>query len=414
MLIEFSVENYLSFKDRMTLNMEASSASELLHSNTFMADKLHLVKSAAIYGANASGKSNLIKAMSFMRTLVLNSSKESQVGEPIFVEPFRLNTATRQEPSLFEIIFLHEGIRYRYGFQVNQNEIVSEWLFSTIKKAEKYLFTREGESCTISPQFQSRNVVMVLQELIRPNSLLLSLAAQLNRDVAVRLLNWFQSIHIISGLQDELYMARTVKMLEMNKQELIRFLQFFDLGFVDIIVRDRILAQIGLAPSKLEIFTVHQSFDQANQRTIDTQLNYEKTASEGTKKIVALAGLLLETLEKPSVLLFDEFDARLHPLLSRKIIELFNSSETNPKGAQLIFATHDTNLLSNQLLRRDQIWFTEKMPNGATDLYSLADFIVDGKKVRNDASYSKDYILGKYGAIPYIGDFRSVFGGGDE
>lgn len=411
MLIEFSVENYLSFKNRMTLSMEAGSTSELVNSNTFMADKLHLVKSAAVYGANASGKSNLIKAMSFMRTLVLNSSKESQVGEPIFIEPFRLNTSTRQEPSLFEVIFLHEGVRYRYGFQVNQNEIVSEWLFTATKKAEKHLFTREGTAFNITVQFKEK---LDLEGLVRSNTLLLSLAAQLNRKTATVIFDWFRFLHIVSGLQDDLYMDRTVRMLEMNKQELIRFLQFFDLGFVDIIVRDRILAQIGLAPSKLEIFTVHQSFDQNNQRTIDTQLNYEKTASEGTKKIVALAGLLLETLEKPSVLLFDEFDARLHPLLSRKIIELFNSSETNPKGAQLIFATHDTNLLSNQLLRRDQIWFTEKMPNGATDLYSLADFIVDGKKVRNDASYSKDYILGKYGAIPYLGDFRSVFGGIDE
>ena len=399
MLIEFSVGNYRSFKEKVTFSMVAANLvakdKNLDRTNLFEVDKdLKLLKSAAIYGANASGKSNLAQALSFMKWFMINSSKETQSTEKINVEHFRLSTETESEPSLFEIVFVLDGQQYRYGFEADRDRVVSEWLFYVPKVRETKLFERESDRFSVSKTYKADGI----QQKTRDNALFLSVSAQFNVKIAEQILEWLTSqFKIVSGLNDEAYLRYTVNCLiqQANKDEIIQLIKKLDLGIGEIKVEPSI--------GEIKVKTVHKKFDSEGNYISTELFNLEQQESEGTQKVFALAGFLVDVLKNGKVLVVDELDARLHPLISRAIIELFNSNESNPNQAQLIFMTHDTNLLSNKLFRRDQIWFTEKNRYGATDLYSLAEY-----KVRNDASFESDYIKGRYGAVPYVGNLDSL------
>ena len=428
MLIEFSVGNYRSFKETVTLSMVASKVTakdeKLDENNVFsIDDDLRLLKSAAIYGANASGKSNLASAIGFMKWFVLNSSKETQVAEAIDIEQFRLSTETITEPSFFEIVFLLNGTRFRYGFEVNTQQVVSEWLFYVPKLRESQLFVRNLDSFVLSKKFKEGQGIT---EKTRNNALFLSVVAQFNGEIATKILLWFsQTLNVISGLHDRLYRSYTVEDFE-NKQyrdDILQFIKKLDLGIDNIQLEKRSVTVESLPkeiPEELKsllmrsgnqtaVKTFHRKYDADGQPISFEVFDLDDQESEGTKKLFAFAGPLLDTLRSGTVLLIDELDARLHPLITCAIINLFNSNETNRHNAQLIFMTHDTNLLSNKIFRRDQIWFTEKNKQGATDLYSLIEY-----KVRNDASFESDYIRGRYGAIPFIGDLRHLIGEPNE
>ncbi|MDB9538714.1 ATP-binding protein [Anabaenopsis arnoldii] len=386
--------------------------------NTFVVDdQLTLLKSAAIYGANASGKSNLAKAINFMKWFMINSSKETQSTEPINVEPFALSTETETQPSLFEIVFILDNKTYRYGFEATQKNIVSEWLFYVHKKRQTRLFERKDQHFNISKNFQGEDI----QSKTRENALFISVAAQFNVEIAKKILDWLTTkIQIISGLNS--YLSYTVKFLEPghdNREEIIQLIKNLDLGIRDIRVTERevtlnpllipeeLLKEVKSATVKATsrtIMTIHQKFDHQGNFISLESFDLDNQESEGTKKIFSIAGPLIHTLKKGNTLIFDEFDARLHPLMSKAIVEMFNSQASNYKNAQLIFMTHNTNLLNNKLFRRDQIWFTEKNKYGATDLYSLVEY-----KIRNDASFESDYIKGKYGAIPFIGNLSQIW-----
>jgi uncharacterized protein len=417
MLIEFSVGNYRSFKDKVTFSMVAANLvakeKKLDENNVFAVDKeLKLLKSAAIYGANASGKSNFAKALSFMKWFMVNSSKETQSTDEIGVEPFRLSTETDKKPSYFELVFLMEGRKYRYGFEAAREKIVSEWLYYIPKIRETKLFERKFNIIKSSKIYNADGI----QQRTRNNALFLSVSAQFNVELAEKILEWItEKLNIISGLHDQAYLNYTVKCLinNQNQADIIQFIKKLDLGISEIQIDqedftvDTLPDEIPDELKKLifkagggkatSISTTHRKFDEeGNYQSIEKfELNHHE--SEGTQKIFALAGPLVTALKKGEILIIDEFDARLHPLISRAIVELFNSQESNSNNAQLIFMTHDTNLLSSKIFRRDQIWFTEKNRYGATELYSLAEY-----KVRNDASFESDYIKGRYGAIPYI------------
>ncbi|WP_300641420.1 ATP-binding protein [Mastigocoleus sp. MO_188.B34] len=423
MLIEFSVGNYRSFKEKVTFSMVATTLSakdkKLDRTNLFDVDEdLKLLKSAAIYGANASGKSNLAKALGFMKWFAINSSKETQSTEKINVEHFRLSTETESEPSFFEIVFVLDGQQYRYGFEANRDRVVSEWLFYVPKVRETKLFERENNRFSISKTYKADGI----QQRTRDNALFLSVSAQFNVKIAEKILEWLTSkLQIISGLNDKLYFEYTVKCLmeNQNKHEIIELIKKLDLGIGEIEVGQteitvdsfpmkfpdelKELLLKGVKGKATAVNTIHKKFD-SEDNYISTELfNLNQEESKGTQKVFALAGPLVDVLKNGKILVVDELDARLHPLISIAIIQLFNSNESNPKQAQLIFMTHDTNLLSNKIFRRDQIWFTEKNRYGATDLYSLAEY-----KVRNDASFESDYIKGKYGAVPYVGNLDSL------
>ena len=419
MLIEFTIGNFRSFNKKKTLSMLASSIHELEDTNVFKTHKHKLLKSAAVYGANSSGKSNLIRALNWMKNFVLKSSKDTQISERINIEPFRLSTECERQPSFFEVLFIINDTLYKYGFEVDYEKVHSEWLFktpNTIKARETMLFTRETDRINVGSQFIESNG---LQDKTRPNSLFLSVVAQFNGTISGQVVQWFLNLKPVSGLDDTGIIQYTIaKLMEESKAEKIRsFLTPFDLGFENIFAKEIPIEKIKF-PQKISdmqkeslfrdykglafIITSHSKYSNETKAVAKENFSLAENESAGTQKIVALSAPLVDILENGYILAIDELDARLHPLLTRQIIKMFNSVEYNRKNAQLIFATHDTNLLSNKYFRRDQIWFTEKNQFEATDLYSLAEI-----KVRNDASFEKDYILGKYGAIPFIGNFTS-------
>lgn len=423
MLIEFSVSNYRSFKEKVTFSMVAANIfakdKHLDEANVFAVDdELELLKSAAIYGANASGKSNLGKALSFMKWFMVNSSKETQSTEKIGVERFRLSTETEDKPSLFEIVFLIDKKKYTYGFEVNRDRVVSEWLFYVLRQSKTKLFARNYNNFKVYKTYKANGI----QEKTRDNALFLSVSAQFNVKIAEQILAWLTNkLKIISGLRDDNHLIDTVQQClaeDNNKEEILRLIRKLDLGIDGVEVQQReITSDIlpDIFPDELKKFlvksggsatsigTLHQKFDSNGHHTSMELFSLEEQESEGTKKVFALGGPLFNTLSNGKVLVIDEFDARLHPLISRAIVDLFNSTDTNPNNAQFIFMTHDTNLLSNKIFRRDQIWFTEKNRQGATDLYSLAEY-----NISNDAPFESDYIKGKYGAIPYIMNLNNL------
>ncbi len=423
MLIEFSVGNYRSFKEQVTFSMVAANLvvqdNKLDENNVFeVDDDLKLLKSTAIYGANASGKSNLAKALGFMKWFMINSSKETQSTEKIGVERFQLSTETEAQPSFFEIVFFMNGKRYRYGFEATRDKVITEWLFYVPKSKETKLFQRKLNKISISKTYKADGI----QQKTRHNALFLSVSAQFNVEIAEKILDWLTNrVKIVSGLDDRGYQRYTVNCLINNKNqdEILQLLKKLDLGFSNVKVEE-VEITVDSLPSELpdeiknfilknegskvtSVQTIHRKFDEQGN-SISTELfDLDDQESEGTQKVFALAGPIVDTLKDGKVLIIDELDGRIHPLISRAIVELFNSHETNSSNAQLIFMTHDTNLLSNKLFRRDQIWFTEKNRYGATDLYSLAEY-----NIPNDASFKNDYIKGKYGAIPYIGNLNHL------
>jgi AAA15 family ATPase/GTPase len=416
MLIEFSVGNYKSFKDIVTFSMVAANLTsknkDLDINNIFhYKQSVNLVKTAAIYGANASGKSNFVKAFVFMRNFIINSSKESQATEEINVENFQLSTTTDKRPSFFEVIFVTNDIRYRYGFEIDDERIHSEWLFRA-KERETNLFLRKDQKITAKGIFAEGKG---LEAKTRQNALYLSACAQWNGIISTELLSWFKNCGIISGLDDTGYRPYTVKQLENSeaKDKILTFIQEFDFGIAGLnvqhstITADTIPKQfpeplrkfiVDQEMNKTTIFTTHKKYNEKDEYVGDKIFDLDLSESDGTKKAFSFSGPLLDVLQHGKTLVVDELDARFHPTITLSIVQMFHSKHLNSKNAQLIFVTHDTNLLDNNFFRRDQIWFMEKNNYGATDLYSLVDF-----RVRNDASFEKDYIAGKYGGVPFLG-----------
>lgn len=437
MLIEFSVSNYRSFRQRVTLSMEAadiaSQPPSLDEQNVFTASRgLRLLTSAVIYGANASGKSNLVAAINVMRALVLNSSRDRWTGRLIGVEPFRLSTATEAEPLRFEMVFLVDGTQYRYGFALDRRTVVEEWLYRLGKAREATLFVRDGKMITINPRAfrEGRD----LEHRTRPDALFLSVVAQFNGAIARRLTEWFAALDINIGVTDRRDMAFALASFETSPhrrtiEELIRRLdtsiERLEMERIpltgdtldevpELFTQTRFAFLDELFPGKtverIHVHTFHQRFDAEGQPVDQVTFDLGRHESAGTQRLFALAHPIVRALKEGGVLVIDEFDARLHPNLAIELIRLFNDPTTNPHHAQLIATTHNTNLLNARLFRRDQVWFVEKSRQGASDLYSLVEYRIDGKIVRNDASFEKDYILGRYGAIPFIGDLRELLG----
>lgn len=414
MLIEFNISNYRSFSGCSTLCMEAASDDSLAETNIIESGKYRLLRSAVVYGANASGKSNLVRAMQFMKHIVLNSSRETQANERIDVDPFLLSMECEEQPSRFEIEFVSNDIQYRYGFEVDQTLVHSEWLFSRATVREARLFTREKGKISINEnRFKEGKG---LEERTRPNALFISVCAQFNGEISQIILAWFQNFKILHGFAPSMLYSSTVEKIKnpVSQRQVLNLTQVADPGIIgfDLTekkltpddlpedmpeeVKSRILKDSAMVVS---LKTKHQQFDKNKEQTKTVSLDFGEAASDGTQKLASLSGPLLDILETGQVFIVDELDARLHPLLTKLVVSLFNSP-ANKSNAQLIFTTHDTTLLTSELFRRDQIWFTEKDRLGATDLYSLAEI----KGIRKEASFARDYIMGKYGAIPFIGD----------
>lgn len=430
MLIQFSLSNYKSFKEEVKLSLLASNYDKTFREeeNIIHVPKfgLRLLKSAVVYGANASGKTKLVEGMNFMKHFLLNSSKEGQIDEPINVVPFKLSTATEHASSTFEIIFLHEEELFRYGFEVNAEQVLAEWLYHRPKTKEVELFYREKQNFQIH-RSKFKVTDLIAHDRVRPNALLLSVAANWNDKIAKRIFDWFKNFNIISGLKEEGFEAYSVNRIQKDtyKKAAIEFLKAADLGIEDLLLQkldvDNLPSNIPTALKEFilkrkkeendadffsDLLTIHKKYAENNLFKEMVSFSMTNEESSGTRKYFALSGPVLETLKNGEVLVVDELANKLHPNLACKLVEIFNSKDKNPHNAQLIFNTHDTNLLSSGLFRRDQIWFTEKDRYGASTLYSLNDFKSD--EVRKGEDYEKNYIQGKYGAIPYLGDFEQL------
>lgn len=424
MLLEFTIGNFLSIKDKKTLSLEATSIKEHLGTNVVKLDRFQLLRGAVIYGANAGGKSNFIKAMSTMRRIVKQSFDASSTDE-LGITPFLLSTDTSNKPSFFEILFLIGTVRYRYGFEVDNTSVKSEWLFESKIKSEKPLFIREGDGIDVSQGFKEAKD---LEEKTRENALFLSVLDQFNGTTAKSIMKWFSNFITISGLSHERYKNVTFKMLEDEniKPQLLDFYKRLDLGFDEIDLEKKpfeakdftklfneefakqFLSDIE-GKSKIDIKTIHKKYNNENEVVGFEKFDMRRQESSGTNKVFNISGPVFDVLKNGGVLIIDELDASLHPLITLTITKLFNSSEFNKTNAQLIFATHDTNLFEYGHYRRDQIYFVEKDVYGASDIYSLVEYKEDGgKKVRKDRSFEKDYIQGRYGAIPFIGNLHKL------
>ena len=388
MLLSFTLSNFRSFKDSKTIDLSAASIKE--HEGAiWVVSGTSILSSAVLYGANSSGKSNLIEGFRTFLTTVYNSASFNS-SEELLMYPFLFDEDSRLKPCGFEIELLIEEDRYRYGFSATKEKVTSEYLyFKTGNKGrEKCLFVRSEDGIGVTSHYKSAKDIV---ERTRDNALFLSVADAFNDKTAGKIMRELKHFAIFDGDKSE---ALAEKAISISDEELNSFLSKFKLGFDSIRKDDN---------PEIKAVTIHKVYNAAGEVVGEVSMALKDSESNGTNKLFDMAPIFIKALSSPRVLIIDEFGSSMHPMITRKLISLFNDKETNPMGSQLIFTTHDTNLLDNRLLRRDQIWFTEKDDKASTDLYSLVEFKDEsGVKVRNDRSYEKDYINGRYGAIPYL------------
>lgn len=440
MFIEFSVANFRSFKTLQTLSLQAANIvskttnKEVDENNVItLSPKLKLLKSKAIYGANASGKSNLIKAFFTFIMLVRHSVKDEEALKQL-IKIFQLNVENEQEPTFFQLIFTakneeNKEVIYRYGFEVKDNKILTEWLFGTPNRVEVPFFVRDEMNVEVNERFfkdakKFENLAKKGDtEIFRTNSLFVGAVSAMGSKTAKYIIETISKMNILSGLNDtrlrELIGQKMREDDKSAKEEILQLLKAADLGIEDIGIMEseneelpnelpdelKELLKRGTIKKQSSFFSVRHKYDKLNTKIDEVVGKFDEWESEGTKKLFELSPFLITTLKEGRVLVIDEFDARLHPLFTKKIIQLFNSNKTNPNNAQLIFVTHDASLLKANLLRRDQICFVEKDKYGSSTLTTLVEF----KGTRNDASYEKEYLQGSYGAVPFLNNFEDEF-----
>ncbi|MPM14145.1 hypothetical protein SDC9_60505 [bioreactor metagenome] len=427
MLLDFSVTNYKVFKETAQLNLSASNYDKATHeqSNVYVdQDKsLRILRSAVVYGANASGKTKLFESLAFLKRFVLESSKESQQGTTIDIQPFLLSETTKEAPTELEIVFLHAGSVYRYGFEVTRTAVLAEWLFMKPKSHEIQIFYRDTVENTLETHAKLFRKGSLLQEenLVRSNALMLSVAAQFNDELCSKVVTWFaEQLTVVSSIAEDRYKGYTMMKNDQEHfhQKLMHLMNVADFSIQDIRskvlepeslsedmpaeIKERILHMLVHEHAKIydTCETIHHVYDQHNHIAGSTNFSLDKDESHGTQRFFYLAGPILDTLEYGKTLFIDEFDARLHPILVLQLFSLFNNPAINTKGAQLVITTQNSILLQSGVLRKDQIWFVEKDRFEAAHLYSLADF--KSTLARKRDNYEDNYLRGKYGAIPSV------------
>ena len=414
MLIQFSFKNYKSFRDDTVLDMSATKITE--HGDRVISiGKEKLLPTAAIYGANASGKSNVIEAFRFMTTYVMDSfayggeqSKGKTKTKMEVRTPFLFDENSSNEESSFEVYFItseEEGCKtYNYGFALNDSGVSEEWLNVKAKTAKEFkpIFYREGNELDFKgiPAKSQENIRIALEK----ETLVVSLGSKLKVSKLKMIRDWFLNVNFTNfgNPFEDAFLSRLIPNHFADDKDVqknvVNYFSSFDPSIIGFNVRT---FKNEEDEEYLKIDAVHKIA--GSDKTASIPLEEE---SDGTLKMFALYPALQDALETGGLLCVDELNARLHPLLVRSFLIIFLDPKINRNHAQIIFTTHDTWQLSNNLLRRDEIWFTDKAEDGATTLYSLADFVdEDGVKIRKDESYEKNYLLGKYKAIPSLKAF---------
>lgn len=421
MLIQFSVKNWRSVRDEQTLSMVKAKGGELVESNSFQPEAPAtdaLLRSAVIYGANAAGKSNLLNALRTMRVVVVNSATNKQEGDELPIVPFLLDEETVNSPTEFEAIFVADNIRYQYGFSATKTQVMDEWLIAFPNGRPQRWFERawDGEKYQWNLGGSLVGQKQLWQDSTRSNALFLSTASQLNSKQLKPVFSWFKKtlgLGKVSGWTPNYTASLCGK--EESRSKVLEFLAAADLDIKDVLVTAEQLSIKHLPaaiPEEIkkqllenvdsqtiyDIKTVHKGMQ---GQLVEFDFNQE---SDGTKKFFSFAGPWIDVLKNGRVLAIDELHDNLHPKLVKFLVELFHNTTTNPNNAQLIFTTHETSILNQEVFRRDQIWFCEKSDNQATRLYPLSDF--SPRKGREDLEAA--YLSGRYGALPYVRPLKGV------
>lgn len=413
MLIQFNFKNYKSFRDEATLDLSAAKMTEF-SDRVVSEGNDKILPMAAIYGANASGKSNIYNAFGYMADYVIESFKygdEEEKFEEYRPTPFLFDSVSNDAESSFEVYFTIPGDKaektYNYGFCVDRHGVTEEWLNVKAKTARKYasVFYRSTEEDTLDlsglPKSSRDNIQVALEKQV----LIVSLGAKLKVNKCKDIRDWFMANEFADfGDPDpftNFFLSRRLPkgFVDDNRvqKKVIEYFASFDEHIKDFEI-EKLPHDADSKEETYKISSLHKKIDSDTFAAIPLSME-----SAGTLKMFALYPELQDVLEKGSVFFIDELNARLHPLLVRNFLLTFLNPEINTKHAQLIFTTHDTWQLSNQLLRRDEVWFTEKDEQGISKLYSLADFVDEsGARIRKDESYEKNYLIGKYGAIPTL------------
>ena len=419
MLVEFNVTNYRSVCETQTLNMSASKTGGL-EDNCFVSGIRripNLLSSVAMYGPNAAGKSNFIKAISFMKNFVMTSSKDKQEGDSINVEPFKFNYDKRNSFSEFEVAFIKNAVLYQYGFSVTKTRVINEWLVAYPEGRPQRWFDRQYDSDNNSEDWYLGSKLFgnrkVWEKATRSNALFLSTAIQLNSDQLKPVFEWFQELKVMAQ-SDLLPSASTIEQCENGKlkQRIIDFMNAADLSISDIKLEKKKFSIEHLPDDMPEDVKEKIYEDLKDEKFVNIEFLHSSTNSSklvpidleeesaGTRKFFAFAGPWLDFLEKGHVFFIDELNSSLHPLMVRFLVGLLHDPLINKNNAQLVFTTHDTSILDRDFFRRDQIWFFEKDKDNSTHLYPLTDF-----KLRGHEALEKDYLQGRYGALPFVGEF---------
>jgi AAA15 family ATPase/GTPase len=404
MLIRFSFKNFKSFKNENCLDMEATSLKEHEY-NVAKTDNGEYLKVSAIYGANASGKTNVLQAFDYMkkRILVSDDSKKNSPIDEENIYSFMINN----DPIVLEVEILAKNNKiYKYGFEVLKDKIISEWLLE--KRVNKFyaIFERENNNVSMKPNKISELVN------IDERTLFLNIYSKIDRNNEdfSNVYDWFvNSTYLdLDNPNFERFINNRVSLKilsdENYKKELLKFIKTFDSGIEGIKTTPDSIEAVKSNNGIIDIEVIHRG-ENGELKALPFYLE-----SNGTRKMFHLFDFFMDALKNGMVLFVDELDAKLHPLLTRYIINLFHNSDTNKGNGQLIYSTHDTVNLNKETFRRDEIWFAEKDKDGISEIYALSDYILEddknaGKKVRNDATYNKDYLTGRYGAIPVLEEF---------
>ncbi len=415
MLVEFRTKNFRSLRDEQVLSLVASTDRTLLGTHTLATGVKaapHLLRSAVIYGANASGKSNLIKALQYMRGVVLESATVIQPGQTYDrLQPFKLDTESAGQPTEFEVTFILDGTRYQYGFAMTAQRIVKEHLlvykaFKPQRWFERH-FDEDSEKDVYEFGPSLKGAKNLWEGATRANALFLSMAVQLNSEALRPVFDWFANRLVIFNEQSPLNPGTTVQMLQQKDQHRVicDFLTSADISIADVdVVTRRVTGQgitIDLATGKREVGPVENEINELKflHATEQGKAVFDfADESSGTRNLLFLVGPVMDILRKGLTLVVDELDTSLHTLLVQALVRLFHQPTVNTGGAQLIFTTHDTSLLDAYgLFRRDQIWFVEKKKDQSSDLYALLEF-----SPRKNEAIERGYLQGKYGALPFL------------
>ena len=425
MLLNFAVTNYRSIKERQVFSLMAVEG--LPHEESLLRSKdgIQILPVALLFGGNASGKSNILRAFGMMRQMVLNSVRLNPDDTLDEYEPFLLDEESRGYNTEFEIEFIADAgqnaeLHYRYGFSFSGKIISEEWLYRQEGNTnEVELFSRIGGKVQVNETEFSEGKEK--EDALNSNRLFLSLIAQLNGTQSKEIIYWFTRVAFITASQIKQYVTLTSSMLEEKEVKLgeeislfidmaRKFLYNIDIGITELSIKEESVALPKDLPEEikkmfsqdertsLKIQSTHNRYNRQGEIIGKEIFSIEHNESDGTQKITELLGLIFLTLWGGNLLVIDELDAKLHPLLTRAIVQLFTNPKINPHGAQLVFTTHDTNQLHLDYVRRDEIWFTEKSPVEATELYSHIEF----KDFDPSMDITEQYVNGRYGAIPRI------------